>query len=123
MPGFYDQMQAMVRDLLAPDALGQGPITIARLTPGPALEDEPWHPVQPRREAWTVNQIGMTKAEYTSGGTVITTDLAYMTEPPAFPTRPGDVIEVGGKRVGTVVHAAPFPAHGTPVFQKIWVNR
>lgn len=121
--GFYDDMQAMVRDLLAPDALGQGPITIARLTTPAAYPDQPWLEVEPDRQAWTVNQVGMTKAEYVSGGTIIKTDLAYMTEPPASPTRPGDVVEVDGQPVGTVVHVAPFPAHGVPVFQKLYVNR
>lgn len=123
MAGFYDGMAQMVRDLLAPSALGQGPITIARLAAGPSLPDRPWLPVEPTREAWTVNQVGMTKAEYTSGGNIIKTDLAYMTEPPAVPTRPGDVVEVDGVQVGTVVHVAPFPAHGVPVFQKVYVNR
>jgi hypothetical protein len=121
--GFYDDMQGVVRGLLAPGALGQGPVTIARLTAGPSLPDQPWLAVEPTREEWTVNQIGMTKAEYVSGGTVIKTDLAYMTEPPASPTRPGDVVEEGGNPVGTVVHVAPFPTHGTPVFQKVYVNR
>lgn len=123
MAVFYDQMQAMVRDLLAPASLGQGPITIVRLNSGVPNPDQPWLPVRQSREVWKVNQIGMTKAEYVNGGAVIKTDLAYMTEPPAVATRPGDVIEHGGKRVGTVVHVAPFPTHGTPVFQKVWVNR
>jgi hypothetical protein len=123
MMSFYADMQAMVSDLLAPDALGQGSITIARLTAGPSLPDQPWLSVEPMREEWTVNQIGMTKAEYVNGGTVIKTDLAYMTEPPAAQTRPGDVVEHDGVQVGTVVHVAPFPTHGDPVFQKIYVNR
>ncbi len=120
---FYDDMQALVRGLLAPAALGQGPVTIARLNSGVPNAEQPWLPVRPSRQEWTVNQIGMTKAEYVSGGAVVKTDLAYMTEPPAEPTRPGDVIEHGGVRVGTVVHVAPFPTHGTPVFQKVYVNR
>jgi hypothetical protein len=135
---FYADMAEMVRDLLLPDAdggLGQGAISIKRTTPGTPNPAQPWVAVTPTVSFETVNQIGRRKAEYMSGGTIVTTDLAYMIVPPATITpRPGDTIETGvvtgtggayvsGTQVGTIVHVAPYPAHGTPVYVNLWANR
>jgi hypothetical protein len=47
---FYEDMQQVARDLLAPDTaggLGQGAITIVRTTPGTPDPAQPWVPVTP----------------------------------------------------------------------------
>lgn len=124
---FYDDMQAMARDLLKPDTdggLGQGAITIVRLAPGEPNPNAPWEPVEPTRTAENVDQIGEAKAEYTQGGTIIVTDYAYMTVPTSsFTTQPGDFVERDGVAVGTVVHAENYPPHGVAVYSNIYVNR
>lgn len=123
----YGEIADMARDLLKPDTaggLGQGAVTIVRMVPGEPDPDTPWEPTEPTRLAEDVDQIGKVKAEYTTGGTIIVTDYAYMTVPTAtFATRPGDFVERDGVTVGTVVHVAPYPPHGTAVYQNIFVNR
>lgn len=124
MSEFYEGLAAMVTDLLKPTELGQGPITIARITPGTPNPSTPWVPVTPTRTEEVVNQIGETKAEYVQAGTIITTDLAYMiTAPKTITPKPGDLVERGGVVVGTIVKAEPFPPHGVTVYSKLFVNR
>ena len=123
---FYDDMQQVARDLLAPDTaggLGQGAITIKRLTmpePDPA---QPWVPVVPVETTEDVNQIGTTKAEYVNAGTLVVTDLAYVIEAPrVLLPELNDTIEIDGEHVGRVVHVVKFPPHGTTVLWKLFVN-
>lgn len=121
---FYSELSDMVKELLLPSELGQGPITIARLVPGTPNPAQPWVPVAPTRTEELVNQIGEVKAEYSQGGTIITTDLAYMIAATSTLTpRPGDTVERDGQTVGTIVHAEPFPPHGEAVYSKVFVNR
>lgn len=124
---FYDDLQQVARDLLAPDTaggLGQGAITLVRTTPGTPDPAQPWVPVTTTVMSETVNQISNTKAEYVSAGTIVATDLAYVIEAPrVIQPVPGDTVKVGGVYVGGVVHCEPFPAHGVTVMVKLWVNR
>ena len=124
---FYDDLQQVTRDLLAPDTaggLGQGAITLVRTTPGTPDPAQPWVPVTPTVTTEDVNQISNTKAEYISAGTIVQTDLAYVIEAPrVIQPKPGDTVRVGGVYVGGVVHSEPFPAHGVTVMVKLWVNR
>ena len=124
---FYDDLQQVARDLLAPDTaggLGQGAITLVRTTPGTPDPSQPWVPVTPTITTESVNQISKTKAEYVNAGTIVQTDLAYEIEAPRviLPV-PGDTVKVGGVYVGGVVHVVRFPPHGTQVLTKIYVNR
>ena len=124
---FYDDLQQVARDLLAPDTaggLGQGEITLVRTTPGTPDPTQPWVPVTPTVTTEDVNQISKTKAEYISAGTIVQTDLAYVIEAPrVIQPKPGDTVKVGGVHVGGVVHCVRFPPHGTQVLTKIYVNR
>ena len=124
---FYDELQQVARDLLAPDTsggLGQGAITLVRTTPGTPDPSQPWVPVTPTVTTEDVNQISNTKAEYVSAGTIVQTDLAYVIEAPrVIQPKPGDTVKVGGVHVGGIVHCEPFPAHGVTVLVKLWVNR
>lgn len=124
---FYDEMAAMVQDLLQPDSaggLGQGAIQIIRTTPGGIDPLHPETPVAPVRLVATVDQIGMPKAEYRTGETVITTDLAYMITPPVgFDPEPGDLVRVGGVDVGTVVHVERLGSLDVAIYWTVWANR
>ena len=124
---FYDDLQQVARDLLAPDTaggLGQGKITLVRTTPGTPDPAQPWVPVTPTVTTEDVNQISKTEAEYISAGTIVQTDLAYVIEAPrVIQPVPGDTVKVGGVHVGGVVHVVKFPPHGVTVLVKLWVNR
>jgi len=124
---FYDEMAAMVQDLLQPDSaggLGQGAIQIIRTTPGGIDPAHPETPVAPVRLVATVDQIGMPKAEYRTGETVITTDLAYMITPPVgFEPEAGDVVRVAGVDVGTVVHVERLGSLDVAIYWTVWANR
>lgn len=124
---FYDEMAAMVQELLQPDSaggLGQGAIQIIRTTPGGIDPAHPETPVAPVRLVATVDQIGMPKAEYRTGETVITTDLAYMITPPVgFEPEAGDVVRVAGVDVGTVVHVERLGSLDVAIYWTVWANR
>lgn len=124
---FYAALQSMVKDLLKADTaggLGQGNIDLVRSFPGVVNPLTPEAYVSPVVIRETVQHIGMVDTKYTSQGTLISTDFAYMTTVPAtlIPC-PGDTIEVGQVYSGKVVEARPFPPHGTPVYMTIYVNR
>lgn len=129
MAGIYSDATVWVPDLLRPESeggLGQGAIQIVRLTPGTPNPAAPWVPVAPVETIATVNQVKTTDGEYVDRGTVIKTDLYFMTTPPQWglgPVKPGDVVRIGGAQVGTVVHAAPFGSNDVAVYVELWVNR
>ena len=123
---FYSDLAAMTVDLLQPDSaggLGQGAISIVRATPGAIDPAHPETPVAPSETVSVVNQIGMPKAEYRTGETVVTTDVAYMITPPSFEPKPGDVVRIAGVDVGTVVHAERLGSLDVPIYFTLWVNR
>ena len=124
---FYSDLAAMTVDLLKPDSengLGQGAIQIIRATPGGIDPAHPETPVAPVRLVATVDQIGMPKAEYRTGETVITTDLAYMITPPVgFDPEPGDLVRVAGVDVGTVVHVERLGSLDVAIYWTVWANR
>lgn len=126
---FYDELAAMAADLLKPDTaggLGMGSIQIVRLTPGIPNPAKPWEPVPPTETVATVSQIKTQNAEYVDRGTIIKTDMYFMTMPPQWglgPVMPGDVVRIGGSQVGTVVHSAPFGSNDVAIYVEIWVNR
>jgi hypothetical protein len=124
---FYDEMAAMVQDLLQPDSaggLGQGEIQIIRTTPVGIDPLHPETPVAPVRLVATVDQIGMPKAEYRTGETVITTDLAYMITPTVgFDPEPGDLVRVAGVDVGTVVHVERLGSLDVAIYWTVLANR
>ena len=127
MADFYEELAAMTADLLQPPSaggLGQGGIQIVRTQPGAIDPAHPETPVAPVRLVATVDQIGMPKAEYRTGETVITTDLAYMITPPVgFDPEPGDLVRVAGVDVGTVVHVERLGSLDVAIYWTVWANR
>jgi len=124
---FYSDLAAMTRDLLKPDTaggLGQGAIQIVRTTPGTVDPAHPETPVGLVETVATVDHIGMPKAEYRTGETVVTTDLAFMITPPVgFDPAPGDLVRVGGFDVGTVVHVERLGSLDVAIYWTVWANR
>ncbi|MBU4609139.1 hypothetical protein IMZ29_00790 [Achromobacter sp. GG226] len=117
---FYDQMQAMARDLLKPDSqggLGQGSITLTHETAGTPGAN-PWDPVTPTRQTVPVRGAvrGVSKELVGTevGGTVIVaSDRMATCEVPSIEYAPGDVLTVDGVPV-TIIGFTKIPAAGTP---------
>lgn len=124
---FYDEMAAMVADLLKPDTaggLGMGSIQIVRLTPGLPTPGQEHIPVPPSAEIATVNQINTANEEYVDRGTVILADRMFMVTPPQWgigPITPGDVVIAPGFH-GTVIHVQPFGSNDVPIYCKVYAN-
>lgn len=124
MSEFYNDLAAMVTELLQPAELGQGPITIARITPGTPDPDAPWVPVEPTTETVTVFGNGLVKGQFTSSGTLIETDHYYFTAwPSGLVPRAGDVVTDSDGNKSTILRSDPFPSHGTKVYLEIFSNR
>lgn len=124
---FYDEMAAMVADLLQPDTeggLGQGQITIKKITPGLPDPNNPGVPVFPVEQSEAVNHIGSVKAEYVERGTVVVTDYAFMIVPPeTMVVSIGDTVVSDGVQLGRVVHVARLGSNDVTVYNKIYVSR
>lgn len=124
---FYADMQAMVKDLLKPDTdggLGQGPLTIRRVT-GSALIDpaQPWLGSTYTTADQTVNQVATGKNEYRTGETLIGVDMQIMTTVPPVLPEVGQEVLRDGVALGRIVRCEVFPPTGTPVFCTLWILR
>lgn len=126
---FYDDMAAMARDLLKPDAqggLGQGVIAVRREEPGTVNPDKPWEPVEPtiteKELRGAARGIGSELVGTEAGGTVLlSTDLVVTTEVPSIELKAGDVLLVDG--LPTRILSIEFiPAAGTPAAAKFIVR-
>lgn len=120
MAGFYEQMQAMARDLLKPDShggLGQGEITLTRSTPG-TPGPNPWDPVTPTTQTvplrGAVRGVDARLVGTEVGGTVLlASDRVAICEVPSIEYTAGDVFAVDGKAV-IVIAVENIPAAGIP---------
>lgn len=121
----YRRAGKMVGRLLASNRLGQGPITIKRVTGEDWIDPEQlWLGKTETTITETVDQIGTGKNEYRTGEAVIGVDLALMIVPPRTLTvQVGDTVERDGARLGTVVRVEAFPPTGTPVYVNLFINR
>jgi hypothetical protein len=119
MAGFYDQMQAMARELLAPtsqNGLGQGVIELTRVTPGEVDPDRPWEPVEPVTQTETIRGAvrGISKELVGTevGGTVLmASDRVAICERPSITYEAGDVLSIDGVPVH-IVAVQNIPAAG-----------
>jgi len=119
MADFYAEMAAMTRDLLKPTSqggLGQGVITLTRVTPGTPNPDEPWEPVEPITQTipieGAVRGISKELVGVEVGGTVLlTSDRQAICEVPSIEYTAGDVLNIDGKPV-TVLAMEKIPAAG-----------
>ena len=129
MSDFYQEMQQMARDLLAPTSagcLGQGTLVLTSITPGTPDPLEPWKPVTPQTTTQTlrgaVKGVSSKLIGVEVGGTVIvSTDREAITEVPSIAYKAGDLFSVDGKEV-RVISVQPIPAAGT-VSAVRWIIR
>ena len=123
--GFYEEMQAMARELLAPDAaggLGQGTVVLIRTTPGTPNPSEPWVPVTPTTQSETLRAAvsgalpsGQQAQEFADGVTILSTDVKVIAAIPAMEWRMGAGVlslTIDG-RPATIVRARGIPEAGT----------
>ena len=129
MSDFYQEMQQMARDLLAPTSargLGQGTLVLTSITPGTPDPLEPWKPVTPKTTTQTlrgaVKGVSSKLIGVEVGGTVIvSTDREAITEVPSIAYKAGDLFSVDSKEV-RVISVQPIPAAGT-VSAVRWIIR
>jgi hypothetical protein len=129
MSDFYQDMQKMARDLLAPtssNGLGQGTLVLTSITPGTPDPTKPWEPVTPQTTTLTlrgaVKGVSSKLIGVEVGGTVIVaTDKEAITEVPSIAYKAGDLFSVDGKEV-RVLSVQPLPAAGTACAVR-WVIR
>lgn len=129
MSDFYQDMQQMARDLLAPTSaggLGQGTLALTSITPGTPDPAKPWEPVTPQTTTQTlrgaVKGVSSELVGVAAGETVIVaTDREAITEVPSIAYKSGDLFSVDGKEV-RVIAVQPLPAAGTACAVR-WVIR
>ncbi|MGH2342569.1 hypothetical protein ACRC7T_13925 [Segnochrobactraceae bacterium EtOH-i3] len=116
MAGFYDDMASMVAELLAPETaggLGQGTVTLTRMTAGTPDPTAPWDPVAGTTE--TVPLLAAVRGagrKWVDGETILATDLQAIIAVPAIMPVPGDVVTRDGDPL-TVIRVQRYPEAGT----------
>lgn len=124
---FYDEMQAMVRDLLKPDTqggLGQGVIKLTRITVGTAPNqwDPPIETVATEDVKAAVRGIDRRLVGTDVGSTVLlASDRQAVTEVPSMGYTAGDIMSVDGTPV-MVISAEKIPAAGTTAAMKFIIR-
>lgn len=136
MAGFYESMAAMTRDLLKSDSqggLGQGKITLTRVTPGTPDPLEPWEPVAPTTQTeelrGAVRGVDARLVGTEVGGTVIraggavilASDRVAICAPPKMEYTAGDVLSVDGVPVH-VIAVERTPAAGVAAAVKFIIR-
>jgi len=126
---FYDDMQAMTRDLLKPDSqggLGQGVITLTRSTPGTPNPNAPWEPVEPTTQTVTINGAVRGVSERLIGtevgdAVILASDKQAICEVPSIEYTAGDVLAVDGKPVH-ILSFSKIPAAGVTAAVKFIIR-
>lgn len=129
MADFYADMAKMAKDLLKPTSqggLGQGAITLTRVTPGAPNPDRPYDPVQPVTQTTTLNGAvrGVNKELVGTeiGGTIIVaSDRQAICDVPSIAYTAGDVLTVDGVPVN-VLAVENIPAAGIPAAVKFTIR-
>lgn len=119
MADFYQSMQQMARDLLAPtsqNGLGQGEISLTRIIKGAPNPSAPWIPPVDTTESETIRGAvrGVSKELIGTevGGTVIVaSDRQAICEVPKQPYTAGDILSVDGVPVH-ILSVTNIPAAG-----------
>lgn len=119
--GFYEDMAATARDLLAPTSdggLGQGVIELVAYIPGVDGPD-PWSPPSaPTRSVTTLDGAArgvgkeLVGTPVENGGQIVATDLVVTVAPWGGAINPAHVLEVDGSPV-TILSVKNIPAAGT----------
>lgn len=120
MADIYVDSAKMVAEMLQPSstgALGQGVVTLTRLTPGTVNPVAPWEPVAPTSQTETlkaaVSGVSSRLVGVAAGETVIlASDRECICAVPAMAYIAGDVLTVDGKPVH-IVAVRKYPDAGT----------
>jgi hypothetical protein len=128
MPDFYQEMQDMAREMLAPTSqggLGQGEIVLTRKTPG-TPGPNPWDPVEPVVQSETLGgavsgisqQLVGTEMD---GAVLLASDRQAICEAPRMEYQAGDVLSVDGVPVH-ILGVKRIPAAGTVSAVKFFIR-
>jgi hypothetical protein len=128
MADFYQEMQDMAREMLAPTSqggLGQGEIVLTRKTPG-VPGPNPWDPVEPVTQSETlcgaVSGVSQELVGTEMGGTVLlASDRQAICEAPRVEYQAGDVLSVDGVPVH-ILGVKRIPAAGTVSAVKFFIR-
>lgn len=119
--GFYDEMAAMVQDVLLPDTeggLGQGAVSLKRVTTVPG--ENPWDP--PTETAVTYPLKAAVKRlhqRYENGVLIVETgDMVTFAVPDVVPALTDTLVIDGKERA--ITNLTPIPGAGTVVAWKAW---
>lgn len=129
MADFYADMAKMAKGLLKPTSqggLGQGTMTLTRVTPGAPNPDRPYDPVQPITQTVDLNGAvrGVSKELIGTeiGGTIIlSSDRQAICDVPSISYTAGDVLSIDGVPV-TVLGVENIPAAGIPAAVKFTIR-
>lgn len=119
--GFYDEMAAMVQDVLLPDTeggLGQGDVSLKRVTTVPG--ENPWDP--PTETAVTYPLKAAVKRlhqRYENGVLIVETgDMVTFAVPDVVPALTDTLVIDGKERA--ITNLTPIPGAGQVVAWKAW---
>lgn len=127
--GFYDELAAMAKDLLKPDAaggLGQGVVVLSRTTQGVPDANQPWLPVTPTVATETLLAAVSGAEKYADGVTILDTDLKIIAAIPALDWRMATGVVLGltiDGRAVTILRVRVIPDAGTPAAVEFLARR
>ncbi len=123
MADLYTRMAGVSKRLLAPTAqggLGQGKIELVRLTPAATDPEKPWLPPGAPTRAVTpldgaARGVGkeLVGTPVENGSAIVATDLVVIVAPWGGSVQPGDILELDGVAVNTILKIENIPAVGT----------
>lgn len=121
--GFYDEMADMVLEVLMPDAdggLGQGVVSLKRVTTAPSDPDTPWIPGAEAVTTYPLKAAVKRLHQRYEGGVLIvqTGDMVTFAVPEVVPSITDKLVIDGVERA--ITNLTPVPGAGTVVAWKAW---
>lgn len=119
--GFYDEMAAMVQDVLLPDTeggLGQGAISLKRVTTVPG--ENPWDPPTETEVTYPLKAaVKRLHQRYENGVLIVETgDMVTFAVPDVVPALTDTLVIDGKERA--ITNLTPVPGAGVTVAYKAW---
>ncbi|MDR7032941.1 hypothetical protein [Mesorhizobium sp. BE184] len=119
--GFYDEMADMVQEVLAPeedDGLGQGVVSLKRVTTTPGAEE--WDPPIETVTTYPLSAaVKRLHQRYENGVLIVETgDMVTFAVPVVKPALTDKIVIDGVERV--ISNLTPVPPAGTVVAWKVW---
>lgn len=119
--GFYDEMQAMVSEVLLPDAdggLGQGTVSLKRIASTPG--ENAWDPPTETPTTYALKaSVKRLHQRYENGVLIVETgDMVMFAVPEVVPALTDKLVIDGVERA--ITNLTPVPGAGTVVAWKAW---